>query len=168
MMNRSIAALLIAVATALSAAGCATSGAADGVSASIPSGPSPLNGTWYGTGYEVLTGATGSPYIASYILRIDEDGTATLTGRLRSGETFQYSGAVTVRGDRGVLSETNGSHWVSLKWSGSTLYAVMDMNSWRRVHGPVAIQFARSEQEQAFAMGHAMPVSRENWGAGGS
>lgn len=145
MTKRSIAVLLIALATALPAAGCATSGAADGVSASVSSGPSPLSGTWYGSGYEVVRDG-GWPYIADYVLRINDDGTATVTGRLHpSGSTFRYSGTATVRENRVILAETNGSHWVSLEWSDRTLYAVMAMSSWRPTKGPVAIEFHRAE-----------------------
>ena len=143
MTKRSIAVLLIAAATALPAAGCATSGGADGVSASVSSAPSPLSGTWRGSGYEVVRDG-GWSYIADYVLRINDDGTATLTGRLHpSGSTFKYSGTVTARRDRVILAETNGSHWVSLKWSEPTLYAVVAMTSWRPMKGPVAIEFHR-------------------------
>jgi hypothetical protein len=145
MTNRSIAVVLTVLATALPAAGCATSGAADGAAGSIAPGPSPLSGTWYGSGYEV--GRDGDwPYIATYVLRIDDDGTATLKGRLHpSGTAFEYSGTATVQGDRVILAETNGSHWASLTWHGRTLYAMVAMSSWRIVRGPVAIEFHRAE-----------------------
>ena len=144
MTKRSIAVLLIALATALPAAGCATSGGADGVSASVSSGPSPLSGTWHGSGYEVVKDG-GWSYIADYVLRINDDGAATVTGRLHpSGSTFRYSGTATVRGDRVILAETNGSHWVSLKWSERTVYGVMNVSSWRATKGAVAIEFHRA------------------------
>jgi hypothetical protein len=81
MTNRSIAVWLIALATALPAAGCATSRGGDGAAASITYDSSRLTGTWYGTGGETNSSATGRPYLANYVLRINDDGTATLTGR---------------------------------------------------------------------------------------
>jgi hypothetical protein len=63
-----------------------------------------------------------------------------------SGGTFAYSGTATVRGNLVILAETNGSHWLSLKWwDGDTLYAVTDMSRWRAgVRGPVAIELHRA------------------------
>ena len=146
MTNRSIAVLLIALATTLPAGGCATTRTANGAAASITYDGSRLAGTWYGTGGETNSSSTGRPYLANYVLRIEDDGTATLSGRLLSGPAFAYSGTATMRGNLVILSETNGSHWLSLKWwDNSTLYAVTDMARWRAgVRGPVAIEFHRA------------------------
>ena len=148
--NRSIAVLFIVLAAAVAAAGCATSGAADSVSASIPTGPSSISGTWYGTGMEMGRDG-GWPYRANYILTVNDDWTATMTGRLDMGPAgsraaFKYTLTATVQGDRVILSETNGSHWVSLKRTDRALYGVLEMSSWRAgVRGPVAMEFHRSE-----------------------
>ena len=143
-MHRMIAVGIMALAAALPAAGCATSRAADGVGDSIPSGPSPLSGTWYGSAHEVVRDGN-PPYVASYVLRINDDGTVTLKAYLHRGGSFEYSGTASVRGNRVILSETNGSRWVSLKSSGRTLYAVIHMGSWRLTNSPVAIEFHRAE-----------------------
>src|SRR5437879_13566155 len=111
MTNRSIAVLSIARVTAL-LAGCASNPAANdaarvaSAAASIPSGRSPLSGTWYGSAWEVSPGA--SQYSADDSLRINDDGTWTMTESPSGGRPpTKYSGTSTVHGNRVILSEAN-------------------------------------------------------------
>jgi len=144
MTNRSIAVLSIVLVTAL-LAGCASNHAATdaarvaSAAASIPSGRSPLSGTWYGSAWEVSSGA--SVYSADDSLRINDDGTWTLTERPSRGAAVEYSGTSTVHGNRVILSEANGRRSMSLTLSGRRLYGPAHMSS-----GAVMLEFTRVEQ----------------------
>src|SRR5437016_13411674 len=135
MTNRSIAVLSIARVTAL-LAGCAGNPAANdaarvaSAAASIPSGRSPLSGTWYGSGWEV--GSSASIINGNATLRINDDGTWTMTGRPNGGAALEYSGTSTVNGNRVILSAANGRRWMSLALNG------------RRLYGPALVEFAES------------------------
>jgi len=131
MTNRSTAVLSIALMTAL-LSGCnlAANDAARVASAaaSIPSGRSPLSGTWYGSAWEVSPGA--SQYSADDSLRINDDGTWTMTESPSGGRPpTKYSGTSTVHGNRVILSEANGRRSMSLTWSGRRLYGLANVNS---------------------------------------
>ena len=131
MTNRSTAVLSIALMTAL-LSGCnlAANDAARVASAdaSIPSGRSPLSGTWYGSAWEVNAGA--SQYSADASLRINDDGTWTMTESPSGGRPpTKYSGTSTVHGNRVILSEANGRRSMSLTWSGRRLYGLANVNS---------------------------------------
>ena len=147
MTNRSIALLSIALMTAL-LAGCASNPAANDATASIPppiatdtpiTGRSPLSGTWYGSAHEV--GAGASQYTADESLRINDDGTCTLTERSNGRAAVEYSGTATVDGNRVILSAANGRRWISLTRNGRRLYGLEYANSRR-----VMLEFTRAEQ----------------------
>src|SRR2546422_3695291 len=133
MTNRSIAVLSIALVTAL-LAGCASNHAANdaarvgSAAASIPSGRWPLSGTWYGSGWEV--GSSASIINGNATLRINDDGTWTMTGRPNGGAALEYSGTSTV----------NGNRWMSLALNGRRLYGPAMVNSRR-----VMLEFIRVE-----------------------
>ena len=146
MTNRSIAVLSIARVTAL-LAGCAGNPAANDAAASIPptittdtptTGRSPLSGTWYGSGWEV--GSSGSITNGDASLRINDDGTWTMTGRPNGGAAVEYSGTSTVNGNRVILSADNGRRWMSLTQNGRRLYGLTIVNSRR-----VMLEFIRVE-----------------------
>ena len=143
MTNRSIAVLSIALVTAL-LAGCASNHAANdaarvaSAATSIPSGRSPLSGTWYGSAWEVSSGA--SVYSADDSLRINDDGTWTLTERSKGGAAVEYSGTSTVHGNRVILSGANGRRWMSLTRNGRKLHGLTYVNSRR-----VMLEFTRVE-----------------------
>ena len=140
--NRSIAVLSIALATLL--AGCASNHAANdaarvgSAAASIPSGRSPLSGTWYGSGWEV--GSSASINNGNATLRINDDGTWTMTGRPNGGAALEYSGTSTVDGNRVILSAANGRRGMSLTLNGRRLYGPAMVNSRR-----VMLEFIRVE-----------------------
>ena len=143
MTNRSIVVLVIALATALPAAGCATSrGGGDEAAAAIPSSPSPFRGTWYGSAYDVASGS--SRFSSRSSLRINDDGTWSLTESLPGGGVVESSGTSTARGNRVTLREANGRRSMILTQSGSRLYG------WERakpgMEGPVKIEFTRSAE----------------------
>jgi hypothetical protein len=143
MTNRSIAMLAIALATTLPAAGCATSrGGVNEAAAAIPSEPSPFHGTWRGSAYDVASGS--SRYSRRCSLRINDDGTWSLTESLPGGGVVESSGTSTARGHRVTLMETNGRRSLILTQSGSRLCG------WERakpgMDGPVKIEFTRSEE----------------------
>jgi hypothetical protein len=144
MTNRSTAVLRIALVTAL-LAGCASNHAANdptrvaSAAASIPSGRSPLSGTWSGSGWEVGSGASITNGDAS--LRINDDGTWTMTGRPSGGAALEYSGTSIVNGNRVILSAANGRRWMSLTQNGRRLYGLTIVNSRR-----VMLEFIRVEQ----------------------
>ena len=146
MTNRSIAVLSIALVAAL-LAGCASNPAANGAAASIPpaittdtptTGRSPLSGTWYGSGWEV--GSSASIINGNATLRINDDGTWTMTGRPNGGAALEYSGTSTVNGNRVILSAANGRRWMSLALNGRRLYGPAMVNSRR-----VMLEFIRVE-----------------------
>jgi len=144
MTNRSIALLRIVLVTAL-LAGCASNRGTPDAAASIPSGRSPLSGTWYGSAYEVggsSSGRNSAFYSADYSLRINDDGTWTLTARPRGGATVEDSGTLAARGNRVILSEANGRRSISLTQSGSRLYGLAKMSSERRT---VMLEFTRGD-----------------------
>jgi len=142
MTNRSIAVLGVALVMAL-LAGCASNYVANGASASIPSDRSLFSGTWYGSAYEIggsSSGGSSAFYGPNYSLRINDDGTWTLTERPRGGAAIEYSGTSTARRNRVTLSEARGRQAISLTQSGSRLYGLTNMNS-----RTVIIEFTRSE-----------------------
>ena len=147
MTKRSIAVLSIALVAAL-LAGCASNPAANGAAASIPpaittdtptTGRSPLSGTWYGSAHEVGGGA--SQYTADESLRINDEGTCTLTERSNGRAAVEYSGTATVDGNRVILSAANRRRWISLTRNGRRLYGLEYANSRR-----VMLEFTRAEQ----------------------
>ena len=147
MTKRSIAVLSIALVAAL-LAGCASNPAANGAAASIPpaittdtptTGRSPLSGTWSGSAYEV--GASAGFYSADDSLRINDDGTWTLTERPNGGAAIECSGTSSVHGNRVILSEANGRRSMSLTQSGRRLYGLTNVNN--RV---LMLEFTRVEQ----------------------
>ena len=138
MTKRSITAWVITVAM-LVLAGCATSPPGNEAAASIPSGHSPLSGTWSGSAYEV--GASAGFYSADDSLRINDDGTWTLTERPNGGAAVEFSGTSSVHGNRVILSEANGRRSMSLTQSGRRLYGLTNVNS-----RALMLEFIRVEQ----------------------
>jgi len=144
MTNRSIAVLSIALMTAL-LAGCASNHTPNdearvaSATASVPSGRSPLSGTWYGSAHEV--GSSFTSYSADESLRINDDGTWTCTERSNGGATVEYSGTATVQGNRVILSGANGRRWMSLTQNGRKLHGLAYVNSRR-----VMLEVTRVEQ----------------------
>jgi len=138
MTKRSITVFGITVAM-LVLAGCATSPPGNEAAASIPSGRSPLSGTWSGSAYEV--GASAGFYSAYDSLRINDDGTWTLTERPNGGAAVEFSGTSSVHGNRVILSEANGRRSMSLTQSGRRLYGLANVNN--RV---LMLEFTRVEQ----------------------
>jgi hypothetical protein len=139
MTNRSIAVLLIGLATALPAAGCSVSRAGDEAAAAIPSGPSPFRGTWHGSATEVGSGP--SFYASVNDLRINDDGTWTMT-ETRGVTAVRHSGTSVARGNRLTLADANGRRWMTLRQSGGKLYGLEDV---RGANGSVLLEFTRSE-----------------------
>jgi len=142
MSNRSIIGLLMILTLLSTTAGCATHQGHDAAAASIPTGPSPLRGSWYGSSHEV--GASSTYYGSNYALDIKDDGTWTLTETMhRGGSVTKYSGTSTVNGDRIILSETNGRRWISLKKSGNRLYGTENVKRSGADSGHVMVEFTR-------------------------
>ena len=138
MTNRSIAAVVIGLATVLPAAGCAMNHDGNGADASIPPDRSQLSGLWYGSATEI--GGSATTFMADCRLRINDDGTWTRTERSR-GAPFEHAGTWTAAGNRIVFSETHGPRWITLTRSGGKLHGVADMNSrW------VMFEFTHSDQ----------------------
>src|SRR2546427_10312239 len=74
-------------------------------------------------------------------LRINDDGTCTLTERSNGRAAVEYSGTATVHGNRVILSAANGRRWISLTRNGRRLYGLAYVNS--RL---VMLEFTRAEQ----------------------
>ena len=138
MTKRSITVYVITVAM-LILAGCATSPTMHDAAASIPSGRSPLSGTWYGSAYQF--GASAGLYGAECSLRINDDGTWTWTQRPNGGAAVEYSGTSTALGDRVILSEANSVRSIELRQSAGRLYGLANVNGLT-----VMLEFTRVEQ----------------------
>src|SRR3989442_10203514 len=95
----------------------------------------PLDG---GSGWEV--GSSASIINGNATLRINDDGTWTMTGRPNGGAALEYSGTSTVNGNRVILSAANGRRWMSLALNGRRLYGPAMVNSRR-----VMLEFIRVE-----------------------
>jgi hypothetical protein len=141
MTNRSITAFALVLAMVL-LAGCAGHYAANGASASIPSDRSLFSGAWRGSAYEIggsSSGGSSAFYGPDLSLRINDDGTWTMTERSRGGAAVEYSGTSTARGNRVTLYAA-GRPEISLTQSGRTLYGLVNMNS-----RSIVIEFTRAE-----------------------
>jgi len=109
---------------------------------SIPTGPSPLRGTWHGSAYDI--GASSSNYGSGYLLTIEDDGTWKMSETMRGGGAAQHTGKAIVRGDRVTLVEPSGRPWLELRRSGNRLHGLASMRRSATDSGRVMIEFTRS------------------------
>jgi hypothetical protein len=134
--------MLVITVAMLIMAGCATSPTVNDVNdaaASIPSGRSPLSGTWHGSAYQF--GASAGFYSADCSLRINDDGTWTWTQHPKGGAAVEYSSTSTVRGNRVLFSEANSQRSIELRQSAGRLYGLANVDGLT-----LMFEFTRLEQ----------------------
>ena len=160
-MRQPTSIILFAAALIVLATGCAGPGAEVGSALPRPDGAvsanrADLNGIWYGTFGQVMTGDSGHIH-GDIVCQINGDGTYKTTwstllvaGSARGGR-LEMSGTVVANGSRVMFNESTSGSRMTLRRVGNTLYGVTIDPATKRVS--VAVELHKVAAPEATRSG---------------